>query len=77
MIVCSCNVLTDSLVRERLEQADVLPKNAREVYAHCGCAPQCGRCARSLDGLLRDEKEARDSAAALEASPVRWLEAAE
>ena len=77
MIVCSCNVLTDSMVRTRLEEAAVLPRCVRDVYTQCGCAPQCGRCARSLDGLLRGEKEAREAAAALEATPVRWLEAAE
>ncbi len=77
MIVCSCNVLTDSMVRARLEEAPVLPKNVGQVYAQCGCAPQCGRCARSLDGLLREEREARADAAALEATPLEWREAAE
>ncbi|MGE0035351.1 MAG: bacterioferritin-associated ferredoxin [Xanthobacteraceae bacterium] len=50
MIVCSCNVLSDSDVRSAL--AAQTPRTAGQVYGCLGCSPQCGRCARTIRGIM-------------------------
>jgi bacterioferritin-associated ferredoxin len=57
MIVCSCNVLSDRDVRDRLVQACPAPRNVAEAYRCCGASPTCGRCAPSLRGIMRDLAE--------------------
>jgi bacterioferritin-associated ferredoxin len=51
MIVCSCNVLSDSQVRETCARADG-PRSPFQVYQCLGCSPQCGRCARTIRGIM-------------------------
>jgi len=51
MIVCSCNVLSDSQVRETCTRADG-PRSPFQVYQCLGCSPQCGRCARTIRGIM-------------------------
>jgi bacterioferritin-associated ferredoxin len=51
MIVCSCNVLSDSQVRESCARADG-PRSTFQVYQCLGCSPQCGRCARTIRGIM-------------------------
>lgn len=51
MIVCSCNVLSDSQVRETCARADA-PRSPFQVYQCLGCSPQCGRCARTIRAIM-------------------------
>ena len=51
MIVCSCNVLSDSQVRETCARANA-PRSPYQVYQCLGCSPQCGRCARTIRGIM-------------------------
>lgn len=41
MIVCSCNVLKDSQIREAAKDG---ARCEREAYAKLGCRPQCEQC---------------------------------
>jgi bacterioferritin-associated ferredoxin len=50
MIVCSCNVLSDSQIRTAV--ADATPRSAAQVYGCLGCSPQCGRCIRTIRKLM-------------------------
>jgi bacterioferritin-associated ferredoxin len=50
MIVCSCNVLSDSDVRSAVTAQT--PRTAGQVYGCLGCSPQCGRCARTIRGIM-------------------------
>jgi bacterioferritin-associated ferredoxin len=56
MIICSCNVLTDSDVREVVSGANP-PRNPCHVHRHLGCQVRCGRCVRSIRKIM-DEKKA-------------------
>jgi bacterioferritin-associated ferredoxin len=65
MIICSCNVFSESDVRRSVANAQNPPKDARGVYPLLGCAPQCGKCAPTIERILGEifEKEdRRDSA---------------
>ncbi len=61
MIVCSCNVFSDTQVRAAIAGSAERPRMSR-VYASLGCAAQCGRCAHTIKAIL-DEGDS--------ASPVR------
>lgn len=50
MIVCSCNVLTDSAIRTACHAER--PRTTGEVYGCLGCSPQCGRCARTIKMIM-------------------------
>ena len=50
MIVCSCNVLSDRDVRTAVVAQT--PRTAGQVYGCLGCSPQCGRCARTIRGIM-------------------------
>jgi bacterioferritin-associated ferredoxin len=53
MIVCSCNVLSDHDVRHAVNSAnDDLPRNAKQIYGCLGCSAECGRCARTIKGII-------------------------
>jgi bacterioferritin-associated ferredoxin len=52
MIVCSCNVLSDHDVRHAVNNADELPRNAKQVYGCLGCSAECGRCARTITAII-------------------------
>jgi len=54
MIVCSCNVLTDDDVRSAMSASGELPRTARQVYGCLGCSAQCGRCARTIQKIMKD-----------------------
>lgn len=51
MIVCSCNVFSDHQVRDALASTEGV-RSPGEVYRCLGCAPQCGRCARTIRAIL-------------------------
>ena len=52
MIVCSCNVLSDTAIREACASLDAAPRTPGQVYRCLGCSPQCGRCARTIRGIM-------------------------
>src|ERR1700694_2548750 len=52
MIVCSCNVLSDSQVRSAI--TDGAPRSAAQVYGCLGCSPQCGRCATTIRRIMNE-----------------------
>jgi bacterioferritin-associated ferredoxin len=52
MIVCSCNVLSDHDVRDAVNSADNLPRSAKQLYGCLGCSAECGRCARTIKGII-------------------------
>jgi bacterioferritin-associated ferredoxin len=52
MIVCSCNVLSDHDVRDAVTSADGLPRHPKQIYGCLGCSAECGRCARTIKGII-------------------------
>lgn len=56
MIVCSCNVLTDSEIRAALASG-VCPRTPFAVYNCLGCSPNCGRCIATVRTII-DEANA-------------------
>ena len=54
MIVCSCNVLTDTDVRTAVNAAADTPRTAREIYGCLGCSAECGRCARTIKTIINE-----------------------
>ena len=52
MIVCSCNVLSDHDVRDAVTSATDLPRSAKQLYGCLGCSAECGRCARTINGII-------------------------
>jgi bacterioferritin-associated ferredoxin len=53
MIICSCNVLSDSDVRGALA-ATAAPRTAAQVHRCLGCSPECGCCARAIRQIVAD-----------------------
>jgi bacterioferritin-associated ferredoxin len=53
MIVCSCNVLSDSQLRSAIASEPPRLRVSR-VYAALGCAAQCGRCAHTIKVILEE-----------------------
>lgn len=62
MIVCSCNVLTDTAIREMLAGPHS-PARVVEVYRQLGCRPQCGCCAATIQGMMREAASDRPASA--------------
>lgn len=56
MIVCSCNVLSDTQIRTTIDDVEAKPRTPGQVYRCLGCSPQCGRCARTIRAMLADIK---------------------
>jgi bacterioferritin-associated ferredoxin len=52
MIVCSCNVLSDSDIRAACKARENAPRTAGQVYGCLGCSPQCGRCVRTIKRIM-------------------------
>jgi bacterioferritin-associated ferredoxin len=52
MIVCSCNVLTDSDVRTVCNGGAEVPSSPTRVHGCLGCSPQCGRCLRTIKRIM-------------------------
>jgi len=50
MIVCSCNVLSDTQVRAAVAGATL--RSAAQVYGCLGCSPQCGRCVATIRRIM-------------------------
>lgn len=57
MIVCHCNVLTESQIITALSQNPLdLPNSPVQVYKCMGCKPNCGRCMPEVRRLLEEAK---------------------
>ena len=56
MIVCSCNVLTDSEIRAALNSG-ACPRTPFAVYKCLGCSLNCGRCIATVRTII-DEANA-------------------
>ena len=54
MIVCSCNILSDHIVRRAVDDPDSGVARVSCLFEHLGCRPQCGRCAPTLRRLIRE-----------------------
>ena len=52
MIVCSCHVLSDHDVRNAVNAASDLPRNAKQIYGCLGRNAECGRCARTIQTII-------------------------
>jgi bacterioferritin-associated ferredoxin len=61
MIVCSCNVLSDTKIRLTLENATHVPTRVVDVYHRLGCRAKCGRCACVIRDMMRQADAARPS----------------
>ena len=51
MIVCSCNVFSDTQVRSAVATAAQRPRISR-VYASLGCAAKCGGCVHTIRKII-------------------------
>jgi bacterioferritin-associated ferredoxin len=51
MIICSCNVFSDSEVRALIATRPHAAGTG-QVYRHLGHEPQCGRCARTIREII-------------------------
>jgi bacterioferritin-associated ferredoxin len=57
MIVCHCNVLTDTQILATLADEPLsMPRSPVQVYKCLGCAPNCGRCLTAVRALLREAR---------------------
>ena len=61
MIVCVCNRLNETKVREAIACGARCPER---VYAHHGVKKVCGTCQDKIVALVRDETESREMEAA-------------
>jgi bacterioferritin-associated ferredoxin len=57
MIVCSCNVFSDSQVRSAIASAAQRPRTSR-VYSSLGCVAKCGGCAHTIKKIIAEMKTA-------------------
>lgn len=71
MIVCSCNVFSDTQVRDALAATEGVTSPG-QVYRCLGCSPQCGRCARTIKAIL-DQVQANACAACPSVCPAANL----
>jgi bacterioferritin-associated ferredoxin len=56
MIVCVCNRITETEVREAARAGATSPENA---YARLGCEPHCGCCLDYAQDLIDQERSKR------------------
>ena len=49
MIICSCNVLRESQLREACTPE---MESAEQLYACLGCKPSCGKCLEYVESVL-------------------------
>jgi bacterioferritin-associated ferredoxin len=53
LIVCSCNVLSDTQILATLQSLNgEHPCSPGRAYRCLGCAPRCGRCVATVRALL-------------------------
>jgi bacterioferritin-associated ferredoxin len=83
MIICSCNMLTDSDVRDLATDAGH-PLTAGQVYDCLGCGERCGRCAGTIKRITQEALAPRHAGcrrrsatgAKVSASAVPWTDPA-
>ena len=64
MIVCSCNVLSDTQILSLPRAAGAMrPCSPSRAYRGLGCAPRCGRCVPTIRALLAEAHVANCDAA--------------
>ena len=56
MIICSCNVITDTEIRAALDSG-ACPRTPFAVYKCLGCSLNCGRCIATVRTII-DEANA-------------------
>ncbi|CAL79128.1 hypothetical protein BRADO5452 [Bradyrhizobium sp. ORS 278] len=52
MIICSCNVISDTAIRDIVTTAATTFGSPAQVYDCLGCSVQCGLCSRSVKRIL-------------------------
>lgn len=75
MIVCSCNVVSDRQIIDAVSASQGM-RTPSEVYRGLGCAPQCGRCARTIRALM-DQVQNHNCGECAQDCPTTGLVAAE
>ncbi len=53
MIVCSCNVITDTKIRACLN-SEACPRTPGAVYRDLGFSPNCGRCFATVRSMINE-----------------------
>ncbi len=53
MIVCSCNIVTDSEIRAALA-GEACPRTPFAVYERLGCHLDCGRCVATVRTIINE-----------------------
>jgi bacterioferritin-associated ferredoxin len=53
MIVCSCNLITDTSIRTTLS-GESCPQTPIGVYKSLGCRPNCGRCFATVSSIISE-----------------------
>ena len=56
MIVCMCNAMTDTAIKDAVAAGASRPK---EVYDCCGGRAQCGCCTQAIVSIIRDSAPGR------------------
>ena len=55
MVVCVCNAIRESQVREAARCGAM---TACQVYASLGCQPKCGQCSVAARAIISEERDA-------------------
>ena len=55
MYVCICNAVTDGHIRQAVKNG---ASTMRDIYARCGVAKSCGKCACLARDILREAVQA-------------------
>src|SRR5271166_3313093 len=57
MIVCSCNVISDAMIKATLDPAHgkLCPSTPGAVYKCLGRRPCCGRCFATVRGMIKEK----------------------
>jgi bacterioferritin-associated ferredoxin len=53
MIVCSCNAISDTKIKDSLNSENC-PRTPGAVYRCLGCSPNCGRCYRTVQSIIKE-----------------------
>jgi bacterioferritin-associated ferredoxin len=56
MIICSCNVLSETSIRDAVDTMSACPARSIDVHHHLGCRPKCGCCANSIRAIIQQQK---------------------
>jgi len=72
MIVCSCNVLSDKEILNRIgADARNSPSSVTKAFKCLGCAPRCGRCLITIKKLLSEAERVHCDPPSLRGHPRR------